>query len=58
VAEWKARCDDFGHRVRLQHDRQTFTGTVMDITETGDLLIQVDRGGRRCFAAATTTRII
>jgi BirA family biotin operon repressor/biotin-[acetyl-CoA-carboxylase] ligase len=57
VAAWKSRCNDLGRRVTLRHDRKTYCGTVLDITDDGDLLLELDRGGRRCFAAATTTRI-
>jgi BirA family biotin operon repressor/biotin-[acetyl-CoA-carboxylase] ligase len=57
VAAWKAHCNDLGRRVTLRHDRKTYSGTVLDITDDGDLLIELDRGGRHCFAAATTTRI-
>lgn len=56
-AAWKARCTDFGTHITLQHDRQTYSGTVLDISETGDLLVQLDEGGRRYFASATTTRL-
>jgi len=54
---WKSRCDDLGARVTLQDGGQSFTGTVLDITADGDLLVQLDRGGRRHFGSATTTRL-
>jgi len=57
LAAWKDRSEDLGGRVSLQHDRRTYTGTVLDISEQGDLLVQLDTGGRRYFASATTTRI-
>ena len=57
VAAWKSRCNDLGRCVTLRHDRKIYSGTVLDVTDEGDLLLQLDRGGRRCFAAATTTRI-
>ena len=57
LAAWKQRCADFGQRVRLVHDRQTVTGTVLDIGDAGELLVQLDEGGRRYFAPATTTRL-
>ena len=56
-ADWKSRCTDFGTHITLQHDRRTYSGTVLDISETGDLLVQLDEGGRRYFASATTTRL-
>ncbi|MGD8454151.1 MAG: biotin--[acetyl-CoA-carboxylase] ligase [Phycisphaerae bacterium] len=58
LAAWKGRCDDVGRRVRLQHDRRTQSGTVLDISEDGDLLVQLDDGGRRYFASAATTRLV
>lgn len=54
---WRERCDDFGSRVTLQQDGQQLAGTVLDITVEGDLLVQLDQGGRRQFGAAVTTRI-
>jgi len=56
-AAWLAHSDDLGARVRLQQDGRTFTGTVLDIVEGGDLLVQLDQGARRRFASATTTRL-
>ncbi len=55
-AAWRARCADVGTRVTLEHDGRSFAGTMLDIDDTGDLVLQLDEGGRRCFAAATTTR--
>ena len=57
LATWKSRCEDFGTRVSLRQDRRTSSGTVLDINEQGDLLVQLDEGGRRYFASATTTRL-
>ncbi len=54
--EWRCRSADLGARVALQHDATVFTGTVVDICDTGDLDVQLDFGGRRRFAAKTTTR--
>jgi len=56
LAAWKRRCEDLGAHVSLQHDRHTYAGTVLDIDDNGDLLVQLDEGARRYFAAATTTR--
>ena len=56
LEEWKAHCADLGARVELQHDGRRVSGTVLDITEDGDLLVQLDEGGRRRFESATTTR--
>jgi BirA family biotin operon repressor/biotin-[acetyl-CoA-carboxylase] ligase len=54
---WRSRCDDLGRHVRLQHDGQVSAGTVVDIAANGDLLVQLDQGGRRRFGSATTTRL-
>lgn len=54
---WKSRCDDLGAHVTLQDGGQSFTGTVLDITAEGALLVQLDHGGRRHFGSATTTRL-
>ena len=56
VSEWRERCDDFGRRVELQQDGLVHSGTVLDISDEGDLIVQLDEGGRRCFDAETTTR--
>jgi BirA family biotin operon repressor/biotin-[acetyl-CoA-carboxylase] ligase len=53
---WKARCDEVGGRVELQQDRRSFSGTVLDISEDGHLLVHLDEGGCRYFDASTTTR--
>jgi BirA family biotin operon repressor/biotin-[acetyl-CoA-carboxylase] ligase len=55
-AAWHARCGDFGTRVTLQHDGRTFSGTAVDVSIEGDLVVQLDHGGRRHFGATTTTR--
>lgn len=55
-AAWRGRCADFGSRATLHHDGRPFAGTVLDVTEAGDLIVQLDEGGRRRFVAATTTR--
>ncbi|MCK4341676.1 MAG: biotin--[acetyl-CoA-carboxylase] ligase [Phycisphaerae bacterium] len=56
-AAWRARCEDVGTRVTLEHDGHVFTGTALDISDTGDVIVELDQGGRRHFAAATTTRV-
>lgn len=53
---WLGRCDDIGKRVHLHHDSRSFSGTALDISEAGDLIVQLEHGGRRHFAAANTTR--
>jgi BirA family biotin operon repressor/biotin-[acetyl-CoA-carboxylase] ligase len=56
-AEWIARCDDLGARVTLLESSQRHTGTVLEIADNGDLIVQLDTGARRRFESATTTRI-
>jgi BirA family biotin operon repressor/biotin-[acetyl-CoA-carboxylase] ligase len=56
-AEWLERCGDVGERVTLHHDAREYKGTIVDIADGGDLLVQLDRGGRRRFEAAKTTRL-
>jgi hypothetical protein len=46
-----------GERVTLHHDAREYKGTIVDIADGGDLLVQLDRGGRRRFEAAKTTRL-
>lgn len=55
--QWTARCEELGARVRLVENAREFTGVILDVTDDGELLVQLDRGGRRCFDPATTTRI-
>jgi BirA family biotin operon repressor/biotin-[acetyl-CoA-carboxylase] ligase len=54
---WRVRCQDTGARVTLEHDGRTFTGTALDISEEGDLVVELDQGGRRAFAGTTTARV-
>ncbi|MFQ5805370.1 MAG: biotin--[acetyl-CoA-carboxylase] ligase [Phycisphaerae bacterium] len=54
---WAARSDDFGARVTLLKNSRRYTGTVLEIADNGDLVVQLDSGGRRRFESATTTRI-
>jgi len=54
---WTKRCGDLGARVMLEECARRYTGTVVEITDNGDLIVQLDDGGRRRFGSATTTRI-
>jgi len=54
---WIARSDDFGARVTLLENSRRYTGTVLEIADNGDLLVELDSGGRRRFEPTTTTRI-
>jgi BirA family biotin operon repressor/biotin-[acetyl-CoA-carboxylase] ligase len=53
---WQARCEDVGTRVTLLHNGHLYAGTAIDIAPDGDIIVELDQGGRRRFAAATTTR--
>lgn len=55
--DWTSRCDDLGARVALEENAKRYAGTVLEVTECGELIVQVDHGGRRRFEPATTTRI-
>jgi len=55
--EWLRRCGDLGARVQLEHDGRMFCGTVIEITQDGELVVHLDNGTRRHFAAETTSRI-
>jgi BirA family biotin operon repressor/biotin-[acetyl-CoA-carboxylase] ligase len=54
--EWRAHCADVGQRVTLRHDGREFRGTILDLSEEGELFVQLDDGTRGVFGSATTTR--
>lgn len=54
---WMQRCADLGTRATLRHSGADYPGTVIDVSPEGDLVVELDRGGRRHFASATTTRL-
>lgn len=54
---WTARCDDLGRYVTLEENSRRYTGTVLEIADNGNLVVQLDSGGRRQFESTTTTRI-
>jgi BirA family biotin operon repressor/biotin-[acetyl-CoA-carboxylase] ligase len=54
---WTARCGDLGRYVTLEENSRRYTGTVLEIADNGDLVVQLDSGGRRQFESTTTTRI-
>lgn len=56
-AAWHGLCGDFGARAALDHDGEVYTGTILDVDRQGDLVVQLDAGGRRHFPAATTRRL-
>ncbi|MGE0480986.1 MAG: biotin--[acetyl-CoA-carboxylase] ligase [Phycisphaerae bacterium] len=53
---WRSHCQDIGNHVRVTEDGRAYSGTVLDINDEGDLILQLDEGGRRHFGAAITTR--
>ena len=57
TAVWRSRCVDIGTHIALQHDGATLQGTVIDIADDADLVLELDHGGRRHFGSATTTRV-
>ncbi|MEW6253307.1 MAG: biotin--[acetyl-CoA-carboxylase] ligase [Planctomycetota bacterium] len=57
LAAWRGRCDDMGARVTLEHDGRTLSGTAVEVTDSGHLVVELDAGGRRHFAPTTTTRL-
>jgi BirA family biotin operon repressor/biotin-[acetyl-CoA-carboxylase] ligase len=56
-AAWRSRCDDPGVHARFISGGRPLSGTILDITDDGDVIVELDEGGRRCLAAATSTRI-
>ena len=54
--EYTRRCHDLGQRVTLIENARSYRGTVIEIDRDGGLIVQLDDGGRRHFASATTTR--
>ncbi len=56
LSAWKRHCSELGSRIVLDSAGRTYAGTIIDVTDEGDLLVQLDEGGRAHFAAATTTR--
>jgi BirA family biotin operon repressor/biotin-[acetyl-CoA-carboxylase] ligase len=56
-AEWLRRCEDLGTRIRVGHDGAIWSGTIVEVAESGDLIVQLDDGARRQFASETTTRL-
>jgi len=56
AALWRERCEDIGSLVTLEHDGGTYRGTVLEVEDDGGLVVELERGGRRRFGPATTTR--
>lgn len=56
LSAWRSLTSDIGSHAELVQDGRRFAGTILDVDESGDLVVQLDIGGRGHFAAATTTR--
>ena len=54
-AAWLARALPLGRRVSLVHQGQTHRGSIIDLDPVAGLVVQLDSGGVRMFAAADTT---
>lgn len=54
---WIARSETVGKRVVLTHAGRTFHGSVIDLDPAAALVVQLDEGGVRAFAAADTTLV-
>lgn len=52
---WLARASPLGRRVSLVHQGQTHRGSIIDLDPVAGLVVQLDSGGVRMFAAADTT---
>ena len=58
IAEWRARLVTLGRRVRLHTPGGDIEGEAIDVTPAGELVLRLDGGEKRAFAAgdAITTR--
>jgi len=52
-----ARCEDLGARITLLESSCRYSGTVLEIADNGELVVQLDSGVRRRFEPTTTTRL-
>lgn len=52
---WLARALPLGRRVSLVHQGKTHRGSIIDLDPAEGLVVQLDAGGVRMFAAADTT---
>ena len=53
--EWVRRALPLGRRIRLRQVGEEFSGHVVDVDPAAGLVVQLDRGGRRLFDAASTS---
>jgi BirA family biotin operon repressor/biotin-[acetyl-CoA-carboxylase] ligase len=52
---WLSRAAPLGQRVRLREDGVEYVGCIVDLDPAAGIVVQLERGGRRSFAAARTT---
>lgn len=52
---WRRAATGIGSRITVRHAGQEFTGNVIDIDPSSGLLVDLDQGVRRLFAASNTT---
>lgn len=52
---WVRRAQPLGRRVHLRQAGAEFTGQIVDVDPAAGLVVQLDRGGRRLFDAASTS---
>jgi BirA family biotin operon repressor/biotin-[acetyl-CoA-carboxylase] ligase len=57
LADWAGLCADVGQAVRLVESGVEHAGRIVALRADGGLLVELDAGGRRHFAARTTTRV-
>jgi BirA family biotin operon repressor/biotin-[acetyl-CoA-carboxylase] ligase len=54
-AQWLARAEPMGQRVRLQNGGRVLTGSMVDLDPGASLVVRLDDGSLRAFDAATTS---
>lgn len=54
---WQRHSDDLGQHVQLVEDGQVYSGTIVELAAEGDLIVQLEVGGRRRFSAQTASRV-
>ena len=49
---WLSRCPMIGQRLTIQHEGKLHSGSVIDVDDSAELVVQLDGGGIRTFGAA------
>ena len=52
---WVRRALPLSRRIHLRQGGREFSGHVLDVNPAAGLVVQLDRGGRRLFDAASTS---